>query len=138
MTGVTRATSAYTAPSDRVNVVVADFASLDSLTQAFQGQNAVLSCVTKSFYEPENLIIDAAIAAGVKLYFANEFISDPTTAAFSKFPTQFVGEKPKIREYLISKAEEGKISWTSLNGGPFFDMCQSNHASASRPSSARR
>lgn len=34
-----------------------------------------------------------------------------------------MGGKVRIRAYLEGLAEEGKISWTSLNGGPFFDMC---------------
>ncbi|KAL9026119.1 MAG: hypothetical protein Q9196_005166 [Gyalolechia fulgens] len=41
---------------------------------------------------------------------------------YARLPTQFVGEKPRIRRYLEDKAKEGCIVWTALNGGPFFDL----------------
>ena len=41
------------------------------------------------------------------------------------FPTEFVGDKVEVRKYLEENARKGKIAWTALNGGPFFDMCKS-------------
>jgi hypothetical protein len=37
-------------------------------------------------------------------------------------PESLVGAKVRIREYLEELAREEKIKWTSVNGGPFFDM----------------
>ena len=74
-------------------------------------------------FGPQKLLIDAAIAAGVKLFFADEFVSDILSPHFEIFPTQFVGEKVKIRRYLEEKAAKRAIAWTALSGGPFFDMC---------------
>jgi hypothetical protein len=36
-----------------------------------------------------------------------------------------VGEKLRVREYLEEKAAAGQMAWTALNGGPFFDLCES-------------
>jgi hypothetical protein len=43
---------------------------------------------------------------------------------FRKLPESFVGAKVRIREYLVKLGKEGKIAWTGLNGGPFFEMCK--------------
>jgi hypothetical protein len=34
------------------------------------------------------------------------------------------GAKLRIRKYLEEIGQMGKIKWTALNGGPFFDMCK--------------
>jgi hypothetical protein len=85
-----------------------------------------VNCVTggATQYEPSKLIIDAAVAAGVKFFFANEFVGYVTSEQFKRLPESFVGAKLSIREYLQGLGKEGKIAWTSLNGGPFFDMCE--------------
>jgi hypothetical protein len=90
----------------------------------FTGQDAVVNCITggATQYDPSKLIIDAAVAAGVKFIFANEFVGYVTSPQYRRLPEAFVGAKIRIREYLGELATAGKISWTSLNGGPFFDM----------------
>ncbi len=45
LTGVTWPTLKYTAPSNKIKVIVVDFTTLSSLTAAFHRQDAVLSCV---------------------------------------------------------------------------------------------
>ena len=91
---------------------------------ALAGVDAVVNCITggATQYEPSKLIVDAAVAAGVKFFFANEFVGFVTGEQYRRLPEVFVGSKLRIREYLGKIAAEGKISWTSLNGGPFFDM----------------
>jgi hypothetical protein len=88
-----------------------------------------VNCITGGAvnYEPSKLIIDAAIAAGVKFFFANEFVGDIDRDYFKRLPESFVGAKVRIKEYLEKLGKEGKISWTGLNGGPFFDMCKLKH-----------
>ncbi|KAI4674430.1 uncharacterized protein J4E88_008164 [Alternaria novae-zelandiae] len=123
ITGITRPTSSYTPPSTITHRTV-DYTSFSSLQAAFQNQDAVVNCITggATHYEPSKLIIDAAVAAGVKLFFANEFVGEITREAFRRLPETFVGGKCRIREYLEGLGREGKMAWTSLNGGPFFDM----------------
>ncbi len=74
-------------------------------------------------FSNQKLLIDAAIEAGVKLFFASEFVGNILGAYYQLFPKQWVGEKVAVRRYLEEKAKEGQICWTALNGGPFFDMC---------------
>jgi hypothetical protein len=92
--------------------------------EAFAGADAVVNCITggATQYECSKLIVDAAVAAGVKFFFANEFVGYVTSEQYRRLPEAFVGSKIRLREYLGKIAAEGKISWTSLNGGPFFDM----------------
>lgn len=86
-----------------------------------------MNCVTgrATQYEPSKLIIDAAVAAGVKFFFANEFVSNMDTEQFRRLPESHAGAKLRVREYLEQLGRDGKIAWTGLNGGPFFDMCTS-------------
>lgn len=72
----------------------------------------------------QKLLIDAAIEAGVKLFSPSEYVSDILGPAYAVFPSQFVGDKIKVRHYLEEKAAAGQIAYTALNGGPFFDMCE--------------
>jgi hypothetical protein len=85
-----------------------------------------VNCVTGSAtqYDPSKLIIDAAIAAGVEFFFANEFVAHLTSEQFRRLPESHAGAKLRIRKYLEELGAQGKIAWTSLNGGPFFDMCK--------------
>ncbi|KAI4703707.1 hypothetical protein J4E89_009930 [Alternaria sp. Ai002NY15] len=123
ITGITRSASTYKPPPTITHRTV-DYTSFSSLQAAFQNQDAVVNCITggATHYEPSKLIIDAAVAAGVKLFFANEFVGEITREAFRRLPEAFVGGKCRTREYLEGLGREGKMAWTSLNGGPFFDM----------------
>lgn len=126
ITAITRQTSTYTAPSNTsVTHKTVDYTSLESLKDAFRGQDAIVNCITggATQYLPSKLIIDAAIAAGVKFFFANEFVGHVTSERFKSLPESVAGAKFRIREYLEKVGRESKITWTSLNGGPFFDMC---------------
>lgn len=106
--------------------MVANFSSHASLVAALSGHDAVLSCVPggATDFESQKLLIDAAVAAGVKLFFASEYSANVMTWQYARLPTQFVGDKPRIRRYLEDKSKEGLIAWTALNGGPFFDLCE--------------
>lgn len=85
----------------------------------------MLDCVTggATQYEPSKRIIDAAIAANVKFFFANEYVGHIEREQYKRLPEANVGAKVRIRAYLEEVGKAGKICWTSLTGGPFFDMC---------------
>lgn len=89
---------------------------------ALRNQDAVVCCVPGSAtkFAPQKLLIDAAIEAGVKLFFAREFASNVLSPHYEVFPPQFVGDKVKVRKYLEKKAPAGEIAYTALNGGSFF------------------
>jgi putative NADH-flavin reductase len=127
ITAITRRTSTYTAPPDaNITHKTVDYTSHASLVQTFVGHDAVVNCITggATQYEPSKLIIDAVVAAKVKFFFANEFVSNMSSEQFRRMPESYAGAKLRIREYLEELGKAGKISWTSLNGGPFFDMCE--------------
>ncbi|KAF1849104.1 NAD(P)-binding protein [Cucurbitaria berberidis CBS 394.84] len=125
LVGITRKTSTYTPPPNtNITHKSVDYTSFHSLLEAFTGQDAVVNCITggATHYEPSKLIIDAAVAAGVKFFFANDYVGHLTREQFKRLPESFVGAKPRIREYLEELGTQGKIAWTGLTGGPFFDM----------------
>ncbi|KAL8692389.1 MAG: hypothetical protein Q9218_002579 [Villophora microphyllina] len=124
LTAIVRHASTYSPPSPAVFTKKADFSLLDSLVAALYHQDALLSCVPggATDFASQKLLIDAAIAAGVKLFFASEYSANVMSPQYARLPTQFVGNKPQIRRYLEQKAREGNIAWTALNGGPFFDL----------------
>ncbi|KAF9736901.1 hypothetical protein PMIN04_000579 [Paraphaeosphaeria minitans] len=125
ITAVSRTPSTYAAPAaSNVTVKAVDYASLQSLTDGFAGQDAVVNCITggATKYEPSVRIIDAAVAAGVKIFFANEFVGNVESEQFKRLPEAAAGAKVRVREYLARLAAEEKMAWTALNGGPFFDM----------------
>ncbi|KAK4694010.1 hypothetical protein P7C71_g3492, partial [Lecanoromycetidae sp. Uapishka_2] len=124
ITALTRPESSYTPPIEHIKTIATDFSDSSSLAHALHNQDALLCCVPggATHFEPQKLLIDAAIEAGVKLFFASEYVADITSPHFQIMPTELVGDKPKVRKYLEEKAAEGKIAWTALNGGPFFDM----------------
>ncbi|KAF2028240.1 NAD(P)-binding protein [Setomelanomma holmii] len=126
ITAITRQSSTYTSPPDsNITHKIVDYSAFDSLVAAFTGQDAIVNCVTggATQYDPSKRIIDAAIAAGVMFFFANEFVSNLMSEQYKRLPESFVGAKVRIRAYIEELAKQGKIAWTSLNGGPFFDMC---------------
>lgn len=63
------------------------------------------------------------MAAGIKLYFGNEYVGNIDREQYRRLPESAVGAKVRIRKYLEQLGEEKKLQWTALNGGPFFDMC---------------
>ena len=132
LTAITRPTSKYqpplTSPSSNIKVIVADHNDRSSLAKALQHQDALVNCVPggATDFESQKMVIDAAIEAGVKLFFASEYSADIMGPLYQRFPTKVVGDKVKIRRYLMEKAAAGEIAYTALNGGPFFDMCKSH------------
>jgi hypothetical protein len=126
---VVRSTSKYSPPSSGdVKTIVANFEDHASLVKALQGQDALVCCVggTQTKLDQQKLLIDASIEAGVKLFFASEYSGNIFSPHYRMLPTQFVGEKLLVRDYLEERAAAGQIAYTALSGGPFFDLCKFN------------
>lgn len=62
----------------KVKVVDVDFASVESLESALAGQEVVISTVASSALESQIILIDAAVAAGVKRFIPSEYGSIST------------------------------------------------------------
>ena len=91
---------------------------MDSLTEAFKGQDAVISLVARAVVGDQNKFVDAAIAAGVKRFIPSEFGTNTLSDKLPAIAPVFEGKK-STADYLESK--EGSIDWTSIITGPFFD-----------------
>jgi hypothetical protein len=119
VTAITRPTSKATFPAS-VKVVKADVSSVESLTAAFQGQDAVVSAVGTEGLPGQHVSIDAAIAAGVKRYLPSEFGSDlgnPKVAALPVFGYKVATQK-HLEEAIAAKPG---MTYTTVVNGPFLD-----------------
>ncbi|KAM0206546.1 hypothetical protein ACHAPQ_009298 [Fusarium lateritium] len=132
LTVLTRSGTKATFP-EGTKVIEVDYDSLDSLTAALQGQDAVVSTLGSLAIPSQDLLIDAAIAAGVKRFLPSEFGSNlviPSVRNLPVFRTKVI-----IEDKLIALANEGKISYTfvfnagfldwGLDNGLYFDFAKS-------------
>ncbi|KAM0328649.1 hypothetical protein ACHAQA_005061 [Verticillium albo-atrum] len=116
ITAITRTGSSAIFPPG-VTVVKTDF-TLESLTGIFKGKDAVISMIPIASLASQAVVIEAAIAAGVKRFVPSEYGSDTDNeAVIAAVP--FFEAKKKYLDLLRSK--EDVISWTALFTGPFFD-----------------
>lgn len=106
--------------ASNINVFEVDFNSVESLTTALKGVDAVVSTVGGEAVDNQTVLIDAAIAAGVKRFIPSEFGNVTTNPKVEKFPVY--SSVFKIRNYLQEKAAAGKLSWTVLACGAFLDL----------------
>lgn len=104
---------------DSVKVVKADYSSVEALTDALKGQDAVVSSLRAEAVDEQIRLVDAAIAAGVKRFIPSEFGVDTTNPKARALPV-FDG-KVKVQEYLEKKAAEGAITYTLIFNGAFLD-----------------
>lgn len=104
---------------DSIKVVDVDFDSVESLTAALKGQDAVISTIPAEVAPLQRNIIDAAIAAGVARFIPTEFGSNEENPLARQIPV--FAQKVKIQEYLKEKAAAGQITYTLVYTGPFLD-----------------
>jgi len=116
-TVLSREGSSSTFPSG-VKVIRANYDSVESLTEAFKGQDVVISLVAGAVLGDQNKLIDASIAAGVQRFLPSEFGSDTTDARLIA-AVPITAAKASTVDYLKSK--ESELSWSSVVTGPFFD-----------------
>jgi len=122
VTALTREGSASTLPKvDGLTVQKVDYASFDSLWEAFTGQDAVVSVVATAAIGVQNVAVDAAVAAGVKRFIPSEF--GVNTRKTQGLPIgKILAGKVGLVDYLDEKARENEgFSWTGLSTGLFFD-----------------
>ncbi|KAK9328266.1 hypothetical protein V1520DRAFT_297785 [Lipomyces starkeyi] len=103
-----------------VKVVEVDFTSVESLTAALKGIDGLVSTVAAAAIENQTVLIDAAIAAGVKRFIPSEYgncTTSPKVEALPIYAPMF-----KIKQYLQEKAKAGKLTWTVLACGAFLDF----------------
>ncbi|KAF4625962.1 hypothetical protein G7Y89_g12200 [Cudoniella acicularis] len=119
LTVVTREGSKSTFPSS-VKVVPVDYTSVESVAAAFKGQDAVVSTVGTEGLAGQTVLVDAAVAAGVKRFLPSEFGSNlaiPKTAALPIF-----GYKVAVEKYLeAAVAKHPSLTYTYVINGGFLN-----------------
>jgi len=143
ITVVARNTSTAEVPSkDNVRQVKVDFSSHQALVDAFRGNDAIVLTLGdfQNLGKNTQVLSDAAIDAGIKRIILSEFggcvfsslysvlcgvvtdiqrFSDLYNAPGKDLPIFKV--KVDARAYVEGKAKEGKITWTTIAVGGFFD-----------------
>ncbi|QSZ37158.1 hypothetical protein DSL72_009252 [Monilinia vaccinii-corymbosi] len=125
ITVLTRSTSTSTSkPSfpSTVTVLPVDFTSVASLTSALQSQkiDAVVSVVGTEGLEGQRLVIDAAVAAGVKRFLPSEFGSDLSNPVTKTLPV--FGYKVATAAHLeAAAAQNPDFTYTYVRNGAFLD-----------------
>ncbi|KAH7139908.1 isoflavone reductase [Dactylonectria estremocensis] len=99
------------------NVIRSDF-SIESLTKALEGQDAVVSMLPILALEQQQKVAEAAIKAGVKRFIPSEYGSDSVSDDVIAAVPFFQAKKSQL-DWLATK--EDQISWTGIITGPFFD-----------------
>lgn len=103
-----------------VTVKAVDYNSVSSLAAALQGQDAVVSAVGLPGLQGQNLIIDAAVAAGVKRFLPSEFGSDLSNPKTSQLP--IFSYKVATQIYVEEKAAQNPdFTYTLVRTGAFLD-----------------
>ncbi|KAG8819261.1 hypothetical protein FRC17_010527 [Serendipita sp. 399] len=123
VTALTRDSSSYTLPEgvdkERAKLVKVNFDDHASLVDALRGQDAIIFAFTAGpdLVSTSKAIIDAAIEAGVKRVIPNEFGNDELPLTEPLF-----GNKRVVREILEEAESHGKITYTLIRNGPWFDL----------------
>jgi nucleoside-diphosphate-sugar epimerase len=93
----------------------------DDYITALSGQDVLITTFAGTNASLQITLADACVAAGVKRFIPADFGScDSSSPLALKLMPLYQGKK-EVREYLQSLARAGKLSWTSLVTGHFFD-----------------
>lgn len=90
------------------------------MTAALKGIDGLVSTVSGKAIENQTVLIDAAIAAGVKRFIPSEYGNVTTNLKLEALP--IYSSMFKIKHYLQEKAETGKLTWTVLACGAFLEF----------------
>lgn len=119
VTVVKRPSSSASYP-DSVSVRTADLSSVDSVTTAFQGQDAVISAVGMAGLPGQGVLVEAAVAANVKRFLPSDFggdIANPKIGDMPVFKYKTVTHKA-LREAAAANPD---FTYTSVCCNAFLD-----------------
>ncbi|KAI6082307.1 NAD(P)-binding protein [Hypoxylon rubiginosum] len=107
-------------PAD-VTVKRVDYQSVESLTSALDGQDAVVSTIATVAVGGQTTLVDAAISAKVRRFIPSEFGINTRIVGGTAIGNILQG-KVKTLDYIISKSQENPwFTWTGISSGIFFD-----------------
>lgn len=119
VTVVKRPSSSASFP-DSVTVRTADLTSVDSVTAAFQGQDAVVSTVGSAGLPRQDVLVEAAVAANVTRFLPSDFGSDianPKNSVMPVFKFKTATHKA-LREAAAAKPD---FTYTLVCNSIFLD-----------------
>ncbi|KAI0099982.1 NAD(P)-binding protein [Hypoxylon sp. NC0597] len=120
VTAFTREDSTTTFPPNVPSKKV-DYQSVESLTSALEGQDAVVSTIATVAIAGQTPLVDAAIAAKVKRFIPSEFGINTRIVNNTAIGNILQG-KVKTLDYIIGKTKENPwFTWTGISTGIFFD-----------------
>ena len=105
---------------DLVTVRTADLSSVDSVTAAFQDQDAVVSTVGAAGLAGQGVLVEAAVAANVKRFLPSDFggdLANPKTGVLPVFNDKTAIHKA-LREAAATKPD---FTYTLVCTGAFLD-----------------
>lgn len=119
VTVLTRQAGAPNLPSS-VTVKQVDYNSLNSLTSALQGQDAVVSALHSDSSNQQILLVEAAAKVGVKRFLPSEYGSNTLLEKNRSLPV--FQPKVAVQNALKEQASSpGGMSYTLVLTGPFLD-----------------
>ncbi|KAL9622250.1 MAG: hypothetical protein Q9160_003433 [Pyrenula sp. 1 TL-2023] len=121
ITVVSRKNSKSTYPSTVKVIYASDDPSLSELVSLLQGQDALITTFAGSNSALQIRLADAAAQAGVKRFIPADFGSCDSRNPRARELLSLYREKTAVREHLERLAAEGKLTWTSIVCGHFFD-----------------
>jgi uncharacterized protein YbjT (DUF2867 family) len=120
VTVLTRSSSTTTPYPPTVTVRPVDYTSIDSITTALRGQDALVSTLASAAIDVQIRLVDAALAAGVQRFIPSEFGSDTGNRLARKLSVY--ADKVKVQEYLAEKAQAHEtFTYTFIYTNAFFD-----------------
>ncbi|ESZ96143.1 hypothetical protein SBOR_3473 [Sclerotinia borealis F-4128] len=117
VTVLTRQSSSHTFPSS-VTVKPVDYDSLESLTSALAGQDAIVSTLASESLDKQLLLVEAAAKAHVKRFIPSEFGSNTPRENTGALPV--FQHKVTVQNALKKHVSSG-LSYTFVVNGPFLD-----------------
>jgi uncharacterized protein YbjT (DUF2867 family) len=102
-----------------VNVLDVDFDSVEDLTSALAGQDAVVSTFSPEQITAQKNLAEAAVAAGVKRFIPSDFCPDLANENTKRLPVFL--SKVEMENVLTAKAKTTNLTYTFLYNGVFLD-----------------
>lgn len=96
-----------------------DYDSLDSLTNALKGQDALVSTIASGAVATQLLLVEAAAKARVKRFIPSEFGTNTQNEKRRALPVS--KGKVAIQDALKNEAASGGMTYTNICSGPFLD-----------------
>ena len=106
-----------------LTAIQVDYDAVDGLTEALHNgigkQDALIILINRDQAQAQINLIDAAIAVGIPHIIPSAFGFTTRHPAIRESPV--LAQKALMEDYLVQKAEEGRLTYTQVQTGAFFD-----------------